>query len=176
MNINDYLQLMSDRYSVRKFSDEPVAQEQIDAILKAAQLSPTARNAQSFRLCVVQTPEGLEKIDKVSKCRYGAPVVIIAAFDTKVSAKGLGFESGDFGNVDATIALTNMANAATAAGLGSCWVGAYDPKEVREEFNVPDDCMLVDMLMVGHPAADCAPGPRHTATVDMSTLVVNESF
>ena len=50
MNINDYLQLMSDRYSVRKFSDEPVAQEQIDTILKAAQLSPTACNAQSFRL------------------------------------------------------------------------------------------------------------------------------
>lgn len=176
MNINEYLQLLSDRYSVRNFSDEPVSQEDIDHILKAAQLSPTARNLQSFRLCVVQSPEGLEKIDEASKCRYNAQAVIIGAYDKNESTKGLGYETGDFGDIDASIALTNMANAAAAAGLGSCWVGAYDAQVIRRNFNVPAHYVLVDLLMVGHPAADAAPAPRHAETKAIDELVSRESF
>ena len=176
MNIDEYLQLLTDRYSVRKFSNEPVTDDEINAVLKAAQLSPTAKNLQSFRLCVVQSPEGLAKIDEATKCRYGAQAVIIGAYDKNVSAKGLGYETGDFGDIDTTIALTNMANAATAAGLGSCWVGAYDAQVIRRNFNVPQNYVLVDMLMIGHPADDAAPQDRHTITQPMDVLAVRESF
>ena len=176
MDSRDFEELLEARYSVRSFSDEPVSEEQLDAILQAARLSPTARNNQPVRLCVVQSAEGLAKIDECTKCRYGAPTVIIGAFDTKVSSKGLGFEAGDFGNVDASIALTNMANAATAAGLGSCWVGAYDPQAVRERFAVPEDYALVDLLMIGHPAPDAEPSPRHAEREPIEAFVARESF
>ena len=176
MDAQAYLDLMEARYSVRSFSDEPVSEEDLACILRAAQLSPSARNLQPVRLCVVQSPEGLAKIDECTKCRYGAQAVVIGAFDTKASSKGLGFEAGDFGNIDACIALTNMANAATAAGLGSCWVGAYDPKALRERFCVPDDYALVDLLMLGHPAADAEPSPRHAQRIPIEQLVLRESF
>ena len=176
MDAQEYLDLLKARYSVRSFSDEPVSEEELDVILAAAQLSPSARNNQPIRFCVVQSAEGLAKIDECSKCRYGAPVVIIGAFDTKASADGLGFEAGDFGNIDASIALTNMANAATALGLGSCWVGAFDPQAVRERFGVPEDYALVDLLMVGHPAEDSEPSPRHELNEPIETLVVRESY
>ena len=176
VNVNDYLDLLSARYSVRKFTDEQLTDDELNALLSAARLSPTAKNYQPFRLCVVQDAEGLAKVDEATRCRYGAPTVIIGAYDKKVSAKGLGFESGDFGDIDTTIVLTNMANAATAAGLGSCWVGAYDAQVIRKNFNVPENYVLVDLLMVGHPAATAEPAPRHTLRQPLETLAVRESF
>jgi nitroreductase len=176
MNIEDYLELMKTRYSVRKYTDEQVTEEELSAILEAARLSPTAKNVQSFRLCVVQSEDGLAKIDECSKCRYGAQTAIIVAYDKEASCKGLGYETGDFGNIDASIVLTNMANAAAAAGLGSCMVGAYDAGMLRERFNVPQNYVLVDMLMIGHPAKDSQPSPRHDESLKIEELVVHEGF
>ena len=176
MTIQDYLGLLAARYSVRSFSDEPVSEEELTAVLSAAPLSPSAKNMQPTRLCVVQSPEGLAKIDECTQCRYGAPVVVIAAFNKNASIKGLGFEGDDFGNIDASIILTNLANAAAAAGLGSCWVGAFDAKAVRERFNVPKDYQLVDLMMIGHPAVDAEPSPRHTLNLPLETVVARESF
>lgn len=176
MDITAYLDLLAARYSVRKFVGEQLTDGQLADILEAARLSPTARNNQPVRLCVVQSAEGLAKIDECTKCRYGAPTVIIGAYDPEVSAKGLGYETGDFGDIDTSIVLTNMANAATAAGLGSCWVGAYDAQALRERFNVPERYVLVDMLMVGHPAVDAEPAPRHTQRLATDEFAARETF
>ena len=86
MNGQEYLDLLKTRYSVRSFSDVQLTDAELDVLLQAAQLSPTAKNSQPFRLCVVQSAEGLAKIDEATRCRYGAPTVIIGAYDTSVSA------------------------------------------------------------------------------------------
>ena len=57
-----FLALASSRYSVRKFSDKPVEQEKIDAILAAARVSPTACNNQPQKIYVVRNPENVEKL------------------------------------------------------------------------------------------------------------------
>ena len=176
MDAKSYLDLVHSRYSVRSFTDEQLTDEELATILDAGRTSPSACNNQSARICVVQSAEGLAKVDECTPCRYGAPTVLIVAFDTKASAKGGGCESGDFGVIDGSIALTNMANAAFALGLGSCWVGAYKPEDVRVRFNVPDDYVLVDMLMLGHPATDCAPSPRHADRLAPEQVVCRESF
>jgi len=167
MNGQEYLDLLKTRYSVRSFSDVQLTDAELDVLLQAAQLSPTAKNSQPFRLCVVQSAEGLAKIDEATRCRYGAPTVIIGAYDTSVSAKGLGYETG---------ALTNIANAAAAENLGSCWVGAYDSAIIRKNFNIPNNYVLVDLMMVGHSAEDAEPSPRHEQTEPLDTLVVRETF
>lgn len=148
MNGQEYLDLLKARYSVRSFSDVQLTDAELDVLLQAAQLSPTAKNSQPFRLCVVQSAEGLAKIDEATRCRYGAPAVIIGAYDADVSAKGLGYETGDFGDIDTSIVLTNIANAAAAENLGSCWVGAYDSAIIRKNFNIPNNYVLVDLMMV----------------------------
>ena len=176
MNIENYINLMHARYSVRKYTEEQISDEDLDNILEVARLSPTAKNQQSFRLCVVQDPENLAKIDECTPFRFGAPTAIIVAYDKSASCKGLGYETGDFGDIDASIVLTNMANAAAAAGLGSCMVGAYDPQKIRERFNVPENYVLVDMLMIGHPAPDAKPSKRHEMSLNIDELVSRESF
>ena len=102
--------------------------------------------------------------------------MIIGAYDTGVSAKGLGYETGDFGDIDTSIVLTNIANAAAAENLGSCWVGAYDSAIIRKNFNIPNNYVLVDLMMVGHSAEDAEPSPRHEQTEPLDTLVVRETF
>lgn len=174
---NGYLTLLGHRYSCRKFGATQLTDEELDVILEAARKSPSACNNQPIRLCVVQSEEGLAKVDECTKCRYGAPTVIIAAYDHDASAhpsSTYGPETCDFGDIDTSIALTNMENAAAGLGLGTCWVGAFDPSAVRERFNVPESCKLVELLMVGHALA--APGPRHAERKAVEEFTVRESF
>ena len=57
MNGQEYLDLLKARYSVSSFSDVQLTDAELDVLLQAAQLSPTAKNSQPFRLCVVQSAE-----------------------------------------------------------------------------------------------------------------------
>ena len=174
---NSYLTLLGHRYSCREFASTQLTDEELGVILEAARKSPSARNNQPLRLCVVQSAEGLAKIDECTKCRYGAPTVIIATYDHNASSHPTpdhGPETCDFGDIDTSIALTNMENAAASLGLGSCWVGAFDPGAVRERFNVPESYRLVELFMVGHALA--APGPRHTERKAIEDFTVRESF
>ena len=174
----DFMTLLENRYSCRKFTDEQLTEEELSTILEAARMSPTARNNQPVRLCVVQSAEGLAKVDECTKCRYNAPTAIIIAYDTTV-ASPVGEEHGpdacvSFGDIDATIAITNMENAAASLGLGSCWIGAFNPKVTRQIFNVPENYKLVELMMFGHKAAD--PSPMHTNRHPVADMVVEESF
>ena len=174
---NDYLTLLGHRYSCRKFGETQLTDEQLAVILEAARKSPSARNNQPTRLCVVQSEEGLAKIDECTKCRYGAPTCIIVAYDHDASSHPTpdhGPETCDFGDIDASIAMTNMDNAAASLGLGSCWVGAFDPQAVRERFNVPETYRLVELFMVGHAAAE--PGSNHANRHAVEDFVTREIF
>lgn len=172
-----YLTLLGHRYSCRKFGEAQLSDDELAAILEAARKSPSARNNQPTRLCVVQSESGLAKIDECTKCRYGAPTVVIVAYDHESSshpAAPMGPETCDFGDIDASIAITNMENAAASLGLGTCWVGAFNHEAVRERFNVPDSYRLVELLMIGHAAAE--PGPMHADRHAIEDFVTRETF
>lgn len=120
----DFLTLVGHRYSCREFYDKQLTDEELNVILEAVRKSPSARNLQPTRICVVQSPEGLAKIDECTRCRYGAPTVLIAAYDHDVSSHPTpdhGPETCDFGDIDTTIALTNIDDA--VASLGSAAAG-----------------------------------------------------
>lgn len=174
---SDYLTLLGHRYSCRAYGSAQLTDEELSTILEAARKSPSARNNQPTRLCVVQSEEGLAKIDECTKCRYGAPTCIIVAYDHDASSHPTehhGPETCDFGDIDASIAITNMENAAASLGLGTCWVGAFDAPAVRERFNVPESFKLVELFMVGHAAAE--PSPNHTNRHAIEDFVVRETF
>ena len=117
----DFLTLVGHRYSCREFYDKQLIDEELNVILEAVRKSPSARNLQPTRICVVQSPEGLAKIDECTRCCYGAPTVLIAAYDHDVSSHPTpdhGPETCDFGDIDTTIALTNIDDAVASLGLG----------------------------------------------------------
>ena len=77
----EFKEVIQQRYSCKKYSARPVEAEKLDAILNAGRLAPTAKNLQEQRVYVLQSPAALAKVDALTPCRYGAPVVLAVAFD-----------------------------------------------------------------------------------------------
>lgn len=117
----EFSEVIKNRYSCKKFDSRQIEKEQLDQILEAGRLAPTAKNLQEQRIYVVQSPEGLEKIDKITPCRYGAPTVLAVAFDKNNVFVYPGGER-DSGIEDASIVATHMLLAAQNAGVESCWL------------------------------------------------------
>ena len=77
----EFKEVIKNRYSCKKYGTQKVEKEKLEAILEAGRLAPTAKNLQEQHIYVVESPEALAKIDKATPCRYGAPTVLVVAFD-----------------------------------------------------------------------------------------------
>ena len=81
----EFDQLLKERYSVRKFSNQKVEKEKIDKILEAARIAPTAVNYQPQRILVVEDPDNLAKLKECTKYHFHAPLAMILCYDKTVS-------------------------------------------------------------------------------------------
>ena len=121
----EFKEVIESRYSCKKYSDKKVEREKLEAVLEAGRLAPTARNLQEQHVYVLESREALDKFDIETPCRYGAPTVLVVAFDTTNVYVYPG-EKRDSGIEDASIVATLMILAATDQGLNSCWInGLY---------------------------------------------------
>ena len=77
----EFTQLIAQRYSCKNFGAGKVDAAALHTILEAGRLAPTAKNTQEQHIYVVQSEEGLAKIDAATPCRYGAPVCLVVAYD-----------------------------------------------------------------------------------------------
>ncbi len=147
----EFKEVIKDRFSCKKYSDRPVEEEKLAAVLEAGRLAPTAKNYQEQRVYVVQTAEGLAKVDSLTPCRYGAPTVLIVAFDKDHVFTYPG-EKRDSGIEDASIVATHMLLAAADEGLDSCWLNFFDPEKAAETFGLPENEEILMMMDLGYAA------------------------
>ena len=77
----EFAKVIAERYSCKKYDGRPITAAQLEAVLNAGRLAPTAKNLQEQHVYVVQSAEGLAKLDALTPCRYGAPTVLIVAWD-----------------------------------------------------------------------------------------------
>lgn len=149
--MQELLDVMYARRSIREFADEPVAEKQVEAILKAGMAAPSAQNLQPWHFVVVRKRKILDELAQVHKYAYmleKAPLAIVVCGDQEISSKHW---------VEDTCAATqNMLLAATALGLGGVWVSIYPKnkhqKRVRDVLDIPDHVGVLCMLAIGHPA------------------------
>ena len=144
--------------------------ENLDAILEAGQAAPTAKNLQEQRIYVVQSAEGLAKIDSVTPCRYGAPTVLVVAFDRNHVFTYPG-EKRDSGVEDATIVATHMILAAADEGVDSCWVNFLDPEKLAQVLGLPENEEVLMVMDLGYAAEGAGPLPNHTSRKPLSETV-----
>lgn len=171
----DFLTLVQNRYSVRKFTAEPVPDEVLDYILEAGRAAPTAVNKQPQRILVLRTREALDKLPLCTRSAFGCTLAIIVCCDTAVSWKRR-YDGQDSGWVDASIVIDHMMLAAAARGVGSTWVMSFDPAALREQYRIPDGLTPVSMLVMGYPAPDCMPADFHAQRKPLSDTVTYETF
>lgn len=150
------LQVIHQRVSVRKYRPDPVPRELIVQLLEAARWAPSAGNLQPWHFYVV-THEERRRCLATAALRQdfvaSAPVCIVVCAEPERSARHYGERGRHLYCLQDTAAATqNILLAATALGLGSCWVGAFDEDQVRSCLNIPDRLRPVAIVPVGYPA------------------------
>lgn len=166
----EFKDVVKNRYSCKMYSDRQVEAEKLTAILNAGRLAPTARNLQEQHVYVVRSPEGLAKIDTVTRCRYGAPTVLIVAFDKNnvFTYPGGKHQSGV---EDASIVATHMILAAADEGVDSCWLNLIDPEQVAEAFGLPENEEVLMLMDLGYAAEGTGPLPKHSQRKELDETV-----
>ena len=167
----DLLQLMKDRYSVRTFSDRPVEEEKIEAILEAGRLAPTACNFQPQKVLVLQSRDSLERWQKCTTCHFNEQLVLIVCYDKEKSWKRK-YDGEDSGFVDGSIVTTQMMLEAQELGIGSTWIMYFVPETVCEEFSLPANLVPVSALAMGYASEKAHPSHLHADRKELAETVI----
>jgi nitroreductase len=139
------------RRSIRQFTNEAVTEGQAEELLKAAMAAPSGRDMKPWHFVVVEERETLGRIADAHP--YGKMIESAALC---IAVLGDPAVNGDYWIVDCAAATQNILLAATALGLGSCWVGVFPREErkppLQEVLGVPDDMEICSLVAIGHPA------------------------
>ena len=165
MNFED---VVKTRTAVRKFKDEKIRKEELDKILELGRLAPTAKNLQPQKIFVVESVDGLNKIDLCSPCRYGAPVVLLICSDKSVAFSKEGHSTYE---MDASIVATFLMLAATSLNIGSIWVEMFDSKRIKELFNLDSNIEPICLIPIGYKKDDYLFSMNHNVRKDISEMV-----
>ena len=157
----EFKEVVKNRYSCKKYSDRQVEEEKLSAILNAGRLAPTAKNLQEQHVYVLRSADALAKVDAVTPCRYGAPTVLVVAFDSKNVYTYPG-DKRDSGVEDATIVATHMILAAADEGVDSCWVNKLDPDKLAAALGLPENEEILMVMDLGYAAEGAGPLPNHS--------------
>ena len=166
----EFKEVIKKRYSCKKYSDRQVEKEKLTAILEAGRVAPTAKNLQEQHVYVLQSADVLAKIDTVTPCRYGAPTVLVVAFDRNNVFTYPGGKH-DSGVEDATIVATHLILAAADEGVDSCWINFLDPEKLADVLGLPENEEVLMVLDLGYAAEGAGPLPNHSSRKALSETV-----
>lgn len=173
----DTIEAIRTRRSIRRFSDQDVENEKLQAILEAARMAPSWANMQCWRFVVVKDRSVRQQISELSyvesflapkgykanpskKGIAEAPVVIIACADPAQS--GVLWDQRYY-LTDVGIAAQNLMLAAHDLGLGSVFVGVFDEEKLRELLGIPAGIRIIGIFPVGYPRSEKKEGPPRKA-------------
>ena len=166
----EFKEVIKDRYSCKKYAERQVESEKLMAILEAGRLAPTAKNLQEQHVYVLQTADALAKIDAATPCRYGAPTVLVVAFDRNNVFTYPGGKR-DSGVEDASIVATHMMLAAADEGVDSCWLNFFDPEKLAASLGLPENEEILMVMDLGYAAEGAGPLANHNSRKPLSETV-----
>lgn len=162
--MESFIELVRKRQSVRKYSDKPVEKEKIELCIEAARLAPSASNSQPWHFIVVDDPE---LKDKVAHATYSktvsfnkfapqAPVLVVIVIEkpkliTQIAEK---LKKREFPLLDIGIAAEHFCIQATEYDLGTCMLGWFNEKKIKELLNIPKSKRIGLAITVGYPIDD----------------------
>jgi nitroreductase len=162
--------LIRNRYSVRGYKPDPVEEEKLQQVLEAARLAPTAANRQRFQLIVIHTEGRQEELSRIyGREWFVQPPIVICACRYPMGPE---HNRRDYTDVDLGIVVDHLILAAAELGLGTCWIGAFDPAAAREVLGLPDEVEPVIFTPLGYPDDEGRPKTRK----DLSELVRYERW
>jgi nitroreductase len=159
-DIMDVHEAILSRRSIREYESRDVEQDKLMRVLEAGRLSPSAGNRQERRFVIIRDARTRKALSEAAKDQIfvaQAPVVIAACSvesEYVMSCGQLAYP------IDTAIAVDHMTLQAVEEGLGTCWIGAFDEKKVKEILSIPDYVRVVAILPLGYPLAVPHPTAR----------------
>lgn len=162
----DFFDTVRARQSVRAYQARDISPDTLNLILSAANQSPSAGNLQAYRIIPVRQKSLRRELAKAAyhqNFMTQAPVVLVFCADSERSGAKYGAKGESLFCVqDATIATAYAQLAATALGLATCWIGAFDGQGVAGLLGLKPGLRPVAILPVGWPAETPPRTPRRT--------------
>jgi nitroreductase len=143
----------------------------LQRVLRAAQLAPTAANRQPFRVIVAETQGREAELRRLYHREWFSQAPLVIGVCAVPSEAWTRRDGKNYADVDATIAMDHLILAATALGLGTCWVAAFDPAVARALFRLPDGIEPLAFTPLGYPADQSQPKTRKS----LAELVIRMS-
>jgi nitroreductase len=140
----DVFEAIRARRSIRSYTDKAVSREVMEKILEAGRLAPSARNSEPSHFLAVTDEKKRKALSKGLYAKFvaQAPLVIVACGDKKASA--------DWYAIDTSLSVENMILTAVNEGLGTCCVGSFEEKNVKEALKIPDNYEVLVMITMGY--------------------------
>lgn len=157
-----FLKLATRRISVRGYTNDPVRPEDLEHVLEAGRMAPSAANRQPWHFLVLRDPDARAALRPAYEREWfiRAPVIIVVCVEpSKAWVRSDGI---NYAWVDAAIAMDHMTLSAADLGLGTCWIGAFQAPKLREILRLPDGIEPVAMTPLGTPADGGRPKTRKT--------------
>lgn len=152
----DVFEAIKERRSIRSFTAEAVSDEAVKQLIDAARYAPSAGNTQPLELVVVRDPEIKRRLSVAALNQMfiqTASVVFVVCADVTRSKREYGGRGEKLYSIQDTAAATeNILLAAHELGLATCWVGAFNEKDVAKAINAPKNTKPLAIIPVGHPA------------------------
>ena len=160
----EFFEVVKQRHCIRAFDSKALEPVEVQEILKAASAAPSAGNLQAYEIYLVRKASLLAALAGAAgkqECVASAPLALVFCAHPARSAPRYGDRGKRlYALQDATIACTFAMLAATALGLGSVWVGAFEDAAVHRILKAKEDWRPVALLPIGYPAESPAPTPR----------------
>lgn len=181
--MSEALKVIANRRSIRAYKQEQITDSELQQILDATLLAPSAINLQKWHFTVVQNSEVISRMVKTIKeiivnsgnevlkqraaspdyhTFHNAPTVIIIS----------GEEKSPYTPNDCSAAAENILLAAEALNIGSCWIGSVLPlfgsekgPKFKQELGIPEDYKVVCAISLGYKAAENPTAPSRNKNV-----------
>lgn len=155
----DVFEAIQWRRSVRKFSPRTIDREKIRQLLEAARLAPSSSNQQAWHFVVIDDKSIIEEIPKqvligtrsIISFVKDAPLIITGCYAKKlthVAARLFGHENDI---IDIAIAMTHIVLAATELGIGTCYIGWFNVRKLKNLLRIPREYDIALLLALGYP-------------------------
>lgn len=151
----DFMDLVKLRKSIRAYDRERrISDTDLNKVLEAARLAPSAKNLQEWKFIVVKDRGLLEKMVPACKNQTfiaDADSVVVGCSDMTDYVMSCGQNAY---TVDVSIAIEHMALMAAELGIGSCWIGAFYEDKMKDLLGIPNEVRVVSLLVLGYPKRD----------------------
>jgi len=154
----DIFETIKNRYSVRKYQDKLISDGDLNKLLEAGRLAPSAHNSQNYKIVIVKDQSQRAQLAEITKMPFvaQAPVVLVGVTPDPTS---------EYWPIDMAIIFDHISLAAVELGLGTCWVGSIkDEAKIRRVVGAPTGAKARIIMPLGYP--DHKPMPKNRKKVD----------